>query len=205
MSTTQPTEAKNDTDDGARTFLIGAVVGIAVLSVALVAIAVVLALNAEQAAPGVEVVRDLLIITMVLELVVIGAAVAVFLVQVARFVNLLNNEIQPIITSTQDTVNVVRGTAVFLSKNAVEPVVRVAAALRGIGSVLSNIDAISKAAGLGAAAAAAMSTTGERAESSTLPDEPCEPPAESDDPSLPVNRSTEGQHPGQSAFYHGFE
>lgn len=201
MSTTAPTEAQAETDNGAQTFLVGAVVGIGVLSIALVAIAVVLAVNAEQTAPGVEVVRDLLIITMVLELIVIGAAVAVFLVQIARFVNLLNNEIQPIISSTQDTVNVVRGTAVFLSKNAVEPVVRVAAALRGIGRVLGDIDAISKAAGLGAAAAAAMSATGARAESDPAPAGTGDQSESADEPADPAN----GKHPGQSAFYHGFE
>ena len=201
MSTTAPTEAQAETDKGTQTFLVGAVVGIGVLSIALVAIAVVLAINADRTAPGVEVVRDLLIITMVLELIVIGAAVAVFLVQIARFVNLLNNEIQPIITSTQDTVNVVRGTAVFLSKNAVEPVVRVAAALRGIGRVLGDVDAISKAAGLGAAAAAAMSATGARAQSESAPEEAEGLGDSADEPADPADR----KHPDKSAFYHGFE
>jgi len=203
MSTAPATEAQTETDDGARNFLIGAAVGIIVLTVALVVVAVVLALNADQAAASVQIVRDLLIIMLVLELVVIGAALVVFVVQVARFVNLLNNEIQPIITSTQDTVNVVRGTAVFISKNTVDPIVKVAAALRGIGKVLGDIDAISKAAGLGAAAAAAMSATGARSESEPSPDT-----SETDDGDGSASGPTEGSRtdqPGQPSLHHGFE
>lgn len=200
-------EAQTDSDNEGRAFLIGAVVGIVVLTIALVAIAIVLAINADRAGPAVEIVRDLLIIALVLELVVIAAAVVVFIVQVARFVNLLNNEIQPIITSTQDTVNVVRGTAVFISKNAVEPLVKVAAAVRGIGRVLGDIDAISKAAGLGAAAAAAMSGTGARSEPHPSPGDPAakESTVQGGETSGPGDRESADHQAGQSSFVHGFE
>lgn len=162
MATPPTSQSQTEADNDAQSFLIGAAVGIVALTVALVVAAVLLAINARSAGPGVEIVRDLLIVTLVLELLVIGAAVVIFIIQVARFVNLLTNEIEPIITSTQDTVNVVRGTAVFISKNAVEPIIATASAMRGIGRVLGDIDAIGKAAGIGAAAAAAMSATGAR-------------------------------------------
>ena len=159
MEKTPAQNAQENNSESTQKFLIGVGVGILVLTIILVTAAILLAIYAETTAPGVEVIRDLMIIALTLELIVIGAALTVFIVQVARFVNLLNNEVQPIITSTQDTINTVRGTAIFLSKNVSEPIIQASATLRGIGKVLDDIDAISKAVGV---AAAAASPTGAR-------------------------------------------
>jgi hypothetical protein len=140
--------------------LIGAVIGILVVTIALVVGAVLLAANADRTGPAVEVVRDLLITTLAVELAVIGVAVVVFIVQVARFVNLVNNEVKPIVTTTTDTLNTVRGTAVFLSKNLTEPVISASAALRGVYKVVKDADAIRHAAGIAAATASRTSPTG---------------------------------------------
>lgn len=138
-------EAPSGEANKASTALIAAGVGSVVLTIILVVVAIVLAANAQTAGPAVEIVRDVLIILLALELVIVGAAVVVFLVQLARFLNLLNNEIQPIAASTKDTVNVLRGTAVFLSRHVSEPVVAVAGALGGLAATLRDIDAIRKA------------------------------------------------------------
>lgn len=140
--------------------LIGAVIGILVVTIALVVGAVLLAANADRTGPAVEVVRDLLITTLAVELAVIGVAVVVFIVQVARFVNLVNNEVKPIVTTTTDTLNTVRGTAVFLSKNLTDPVISASAALRGVYKVVKDADAIRQAAGIATAAASRTSPTG---------------------------------------------
>ncbi|NDJ51834.1 MAG: hypothetical protein GYB68_01975, partial [Chloroflexi bacterium] len=73
-------------------------------------------------------------------------------------------EVQPIISSTQETVETVRGTAVFVSKHLVDPVLKANSALRGLGKVVGNVEAIRKAAGFAAAAAAAASVTGARSQ-----------------------------------------
>lgn len=157
--------------------LIGAGVGIIVLTIILAVAAVLLAANAEQTAPIVELVRDMLIILMALELVIVGAAIVVFLIQVARFVNLMNNEVQPILSSASDTVNAVRGTAVFLSKHVTEPVVAIAGTLGGLGRAMRDIDAIRKAAGMAVTAASASWPMGTQAAPSTgEPEQTPEPP-----------------------------
>ncbi len=157
--------------------LIGAGVGVIVLTIILVVAAVLLAANAEQTAPVVKLVRDVLIILMALELVIVGAAIVVFLIQVARFVNLMNNEVQPILSSASDTVNAVRGTAVFLSKHVTEPVVAIAGTLGGLGRAMRDIDAIRKAAGMAVAAASASWPTDTQAGPSTgEPEQTPEPP-----------------------------
>jgi hypothetical protein len=61
---------------------------------------------------------------MALESLVIGVVLVILVVQLAILINLLQNEIRPIIHSTNDTVNTLRGTVVFLSDNLAEPVIK---------------------------------------------------------------------------------
>lgn len=68
-------------------------------------------------------IRDVFIIFMALESLVIGAALIILIVQLAILTNLLQNEIKPILDTTNETVNTLRGTATFLSDNLVEPVI----------------------------------------------------------------------------------
>jgi hypothetical protein len=72
-----------------------------------------------------ETIRDVFIIFMALESLVIGLALVTLIVQLARLTNLLQNEIRPILDSTNETLNTLRGTTRFLSDNLVEPVVKV--------------------------------------------------------------------------------
>jgi NADH:ubiquinone oxidoreductase subunit K len=69
-------------------------------------------------------VRDIFIIFMAFESFIIGLTLIILLFQLARLINLLQNEIKPIINSTNETVNTLRGTTVFLSNNLVEPVMK---------------------------------------------------------------------------------
>jgi hypothetical protein len=75
--------------------------------------------------------RDIFIIFMALEFLVVGLALVVLMVQLATLINLLQNEIKPILYSTNETVSTLRGTAVFLSENLTEPVIRLNQYLAG--------------------------------------------------------------------------
>lgn len=143
----------------AQSFFIGIAVGIVILTILLVAGAVLLAVFADEAAAEVEIIRDILIVAFTLELITVAAAIVVFLMQLARFVNLLSNEIQPIIESTTDTVNTVRGTAAFISKNLTEPIMSANATLRTIKKTMGDVEAIKKAAGIAMSAAATAVAT----------------------------------------------
>jgi hypothetical protein len=83
-----------------------------------------------------ERIRDIFIIILALESLVIGAALIVLLIQMAILINLLQNEVRPILQATQDTVNNLRGTAQFLGENVVEPVLRLNSYLAGIQRVI---------------------------------------------------------------------
>lgn len=77
-------------------------------------------------------VRDVFIIFMALESIVLGAAMIILIVQLATLINLLQNDIKPIIRSTNETVNTLKGTVTFLSDNLSEPVIKMNAYLAGL-------------------------------------------------------------------------
>jgi len=70
-------------------------------------------------------VRDVFIIFMALEMLVVGVAVVILMIQMAVLTNLINNEVKPILNSTTETVNTLKGTVRFLSDNLTEPVIKV--------------------------------------------------------------------------------
>lgn len=71
-----------------------------------------------------EVVRDVFIIFLALEFILIGAALVILIIQVARLTTLLETEIKPILLTTNETISTLRGTSRFLSDNLVSPVVK---------------------------------------------------------------------------------
>ncbi len=67
---------------------------------------------------------------------VIGLALVILIIQVADLTNLLKNEIKPILNSTTDTVNTLKGTVRFMSDNLTEPVIKLNESLAGIKKIL---------------------------------------------------------------------
>ncbi len=121
---------------------IGALAGVLVLGFLL---AMLLALTNPGAAAGVQIVRDFFIIAMALEGLVIGAALVILVLQLARLTNLLQNEIKPILEQTSDTVKTVRGTATFMSRNVAEPVIRASGGLAWGLAVLRELFGVRRA------------------------------------------------------------
>lgn len=76
-------------------------------------------------------IRDLFIIFMAIEMLLVGIAVIVLIIQIAQLTNLLQNEVKPILSSTTETVNTLKGTVRFLSDNLVEPVIKVNSTVAG--------------------------------------------------------------------------
>jgi choline-glycine betaine transporter len=101
----------------------------AIIFVALIVLAVV---GLMQDAKTTETIRDVFIIFMALESLVIGAALVILIIQVASLINLLNNEIKPMLDATNETIATFRGTTEFLSQNLVEPVVKLNSYLAGL-------------------------------------------------------------------------
>ena len=84
-------------------------------------------------------IRDIFIIFMALESLVIGVALVVLIVQISSLVNLLQNEIRPMLEATNDTINTLRGTTEFLGENLVEPVIKINSYLAGLRRLLDMV------------------------------------------------------------------
>ena len=115
----QPTEFKQP-GKGKTGIIIGVLVLLVVLGLMIWGIIALLNTNLETTSR----IRDVFIIFMALEFLVVGVALIVLMVQLATLINLLQNEIKPILTSTNETVSTLRGTVTFLSDNLAQPVIK---------------------------------------------------------------------------------
>ncbi len=86
-----------------------------------------------------ENIRDIFIIFLALESLIIGAALVILIIQLASLINLLNNEIKPILDATNETINTLRGTTEFLGQNLVEPVMKLNSYLAGLQRMLEMV------------------------------------------------------------------
>ncbi len=120
--------AVRETERRQKTIVISLVVGVIVL-LGLLGVAIYFLL---QPATPTDKIRDVFIIVVALESLVIGVALIVLIVQLASLINLLQNEVRPILKATSDTVNNLRGTAEFLGENVVEPVIKLNGYLAGL-------------------------------------------------------------------------
>lgn len=69
-------------------------------------------------------VRDIAIIVVAIQSIVLGVLIAVLIWQVWRLVSMIQTEIKPLIDDTQATVNTVRGTTTFVTDHVAAPVIR---------------------------------------------------------------------------------
>lgn len=113
-------------------WIIAGIIAGAVLLLAGIVVAVIFLAKSPAAAANV---RDIFIIFMALESLLIGVALVVLIIQLASLINLLQNEVKPILRSTSETVNTLRGTTEFLSENLVEPVIKLNSYLAGLRKV----------------------------------------------------------------------
>jgi hypothetical protein len=81
-------------------------------------------------------VRDIFIIFMALEFLLIGIVMIILIIQLARLTLLLQNEIKPILDSTSETANTLKGTTQFLSERLVEPVLKMNQYLAGLSRIV---------------------------------------------------------------------
>ena len=69
-------------------------------------------------------IKDIMIIFIGFELLLIGTSTTILIVQVSKLVNLFQNEIKPLVDSANETIYTLRGTAAFISDSFVQPVIK---------------------------------------------------------------------------------
>lgn len=101
--------------------------------------------DVEATAPRIQIIRDIFFIVLGLEFILIIIALAVLILQIARLINLLQNEIKPILDNTQDTVNSAKGTVEFVSSNVTRPIVRAGGFVAGTSVLIRELGGIRRA------------------------------------------------------------
>ena len=134
VPTPQPDTSTNpkEKEQKSRRILIAVIVGAILILAALILAIIVLM----QPTTPTDRIRDVFIIVVALESLVIGVALIILIIQLASLINLLQNEVRPILTATSETVNNLRGTAEFLGENMVEPVIKLNGYLAGMSRVI---------------------------------------------------------------------
>ena len=111
-----------------RWILAGIIVCAVLILAGIVAAVIFLSRDSETTAN----IRDIFLIFMAFESLIIGAALIILIIQMASLINLIQNEVRPILNATSETVNTLRGTTEFLSENLVEPVIKLNSSLAGM-------------------------------------------------------------------------
>ena len=128
-STTAPeTPAPESGNQGQGKIILAVIVGIILLAAVITAAVFLIRAESEVTSQ----IRDVFIIFMALEFLIIGIALIILIIQLAVLTNLLRNEVKPILDSTNETVNTMRGTVTFLSNNLAEPVIKLNGYLAGL-------------------------------------------------------------------------
>ncbi len=83
------------------------------------------------------VIRDVFVILLALESLVVGVALVILIVQIASLINLINNDIRPVVEETRETLNVVKGTSTFIGDQLVRPVIKVNSYVAGLVKLVS--------------------------------------------------------------------
>lgn len=111
-------------------------IGGAILLVVLLVGAIVLMAVFDEATP---VIRDIAIVLVAVETFLIGLAVLLLVFQLQVLIQVLRDEVQPLLHSVNDTASTVRGTTEFVSHNLVSPIIKAAGFTAGVRQVLSDL------------------------------------------------------------------
>lgn len=135
---------------GIKRVAVAATLGFAGIIILIFVGALLLAIyDVERAGQIVQLVRDYLIIVIVLESILILFAFAVLIIQIARSINLVQTEVKPVLKNAQDATGALSGTAEFVSKHAVEPIIRILSFFAGLRVFLRELGGIRRAIGRG--------------------------------------------------------
>ena len=91
------------------------------IGIAIIAVLILLGFAAMIAAGVIDEVRDIVIILLAVESLIIGGVTLFLLYQMIMLLTLIREELIPLIQSAQDTVNSARGTTVYISRKIVVP------------------------------------------------------------------------------------
>jgi hypothetical protein len=145
----KPTDEAQPESGGGLSATAIAMIAAAVL-IGIIVLVVVVALllaqgDVDRIAPIIQIFRDVFIIFLALQGVMIILALTVLIAQLARLINLLQNEVKPILQNTQDTVKTASGTVRFVSQNLTGPIVKIGGFMAGVSVLMREVGGLRRA------------------------------------------------------------
>lgn len=124
-----------------------AALGLGGVILLVIGVGVVLAIIGPSGATAdrLSMIRDVFIIVVALEFILIILALVVLIMQVTRLIVMLQNEIKPIVRDTKQTVDNARGAASFVGKNVAQPIINTSGFLAGAWVFVKEVGGIRRA------------------------------------------------------------
>ncbi len=126
---------------------LGATIGIGIVIIVIFVIGLGFALltDATQTAGKIQIIRDIVVIIIAIEGILIVVGLAVLIAQIARLVNLLQTETRPILDNAAAAAKSAKGTADFVGENVAEPIIKAGGFFAGLGVFLRELGGIRRA------------------------------------------------------------
>ena len=116
-----------------------AILGILTILTLIVAALAAALTAAETWAPVIEIIRDVFLLILLMESILVIAALAILLLQAAGFLIMLKTEVKPILDNARETTRVSKATAQFINSNAVDPLIQIKSFLSGLLAFLREL------------------------------------------------------------------
>lgn len=122
-----------------RLIRLSAILGVLIILILFGAALVAALTAAETWAPVIRIFRDIFLLILILESVLVIAALAILMLQVAGFFIMLKTEVKPIIDNARETTRLSKATAQFINSNAVDPIIQIKSFLSGLLAFLREL------------------------------------------------------------------
>ena len=94
---------------------------------------------AETWAPLIQILRDVFLLILIMESVLVITALAILMLQAAGFLIMLKTEVKPILDNARETTRLSKATAQFINSNAVDPLIQIKSFLSGLLAFLREL------------------------------------------------------------------
>ena len=122
-----------------RMIKLSAILGILIILI-LIGAALTAALTAAETwAPFFRIFRDVILLILLLESMLVIAALAILMLQAAGFLIMLKTEAQAILDNARETTRLSKATARFINSNAVDPLIQIKSFLSGLLAFLREL------------------------------------------------------------------
>lgn len=116
-----------------------AALGILIILILLGAALVAALTAAETWAPLIQIIRDVLLMILIMESILVIAAFAILMLQAAGFLIMLKTEVKPILDNAREATRLSKAMAQFINSNAADPLIQIKSFLSGLLAFLREL------------------------------------------------------------------